>query len=52
MAEVFGFSLGGLRPPRLSTGEREVEVKLGLALRNRQNLADLEQLVVGEAQGS
>ena len=47
MADVFGFTLGGIRLPRLSTGENEVEVNLGLAMEDRENLADLKQIVVG-----
>jgi HAE1 family hydrophobic/amphiphilic exporter-1 len=46
MADVFGFTLGGLRLRRFNAGEREVEVNLSLALEDRENLADLRQLVV------
>ncbi len=49
MADIFSFTLGGIRLPRLSTGEREVEINLALARQDRENLADLRQLVVGNA---
>jgi HAE1 family hydrophobic/amphiphilic exporter-1 len=51
MADVFGFTLGGLRLPRYNAGEREVEMNLSLALEDRENLADLKQLVVQTAGG-
>ncbi len=51
MADVFAFSLGGLRLPRFNAGEREVEINLSLALEDRQNLADLRQLVVRSTDG-
>ena len=46
MADVFAFTLGGLRLPRYNAGEREVEMNVSLALEDRENLADLKQLVV------
>ena len=46
MADVFAFTLGGLRLPRYNAGEREVEMNVSLALEDRENLADLRQLVV------
>jgi HAE1 family hydrophobic/amphiphilic exporter-1 len=51
MADVFGFTLGGLRLPRFNAGEREVEMNLSLALQDRENLADLRQLVVANREG-
>jgi HAE1 family hydrophobic/amphiphilic exporter-1 len=51
MADVFSFTLGGLRLPRFNAGEREVEMNLSLALEDRQNLEDLRQLVVRSAEG-
>jgi HAE1 family hydrophobic/amphiphilic exporter-1 len=51
MADVFGFTLGGLRLRRFNAGEREVEVNLSLALEDRENLADLRQLVVASRDG-
>ncbi|HSB62289.1 MAG TPA: efflux RND transporter permease subunit, partial [Vicinamibacteria bacterium] len=51
MADVFAFTLGGLRLPRFNAGDREVEVNLSLALEDRQNLADLRRLVVRNAEG-
>src|SRR5688572_10755067 len=46
MADVFGFTLGGLRLSRFNAGEREVEMNLSLALEDRENLEDLKQLTV------
>ncbi len=51
MADVFGFTLGGIRLPRLARAGREVEINLGLARQDRENLEDLRQLVVGNAEG-
>ena len=51
MADVFAFTLGGLRLPRFNAGDREVEVNLSLALEDRENLADLRRLVVSGAEG-
>jgi HAE1 family hydrophobic/amphiphilic exporter-1 len=51
MAEVFGFTLGGLRLSRFNAGEREVEINLALALEDRENLQDLKQLVVATRDG-
>jgi HAE1 family hydrophobic/amphiphilic exporter-1 len=51
MADVFGFTLGGLRLPRFNTGEREVEMNVSLALEDRENLDDLRQLVVSTREG-
>jgi HAE1 family hydrophobic/amphiphilic exporter-1 len=46
MSDVFGFTLGGLRLSRFNAGEREVEMNVALAVEDRENLADLRQLVV------
>ncbi len=51
MADAFAFTLGGLRLPRFNAGDREVEVNLSLTLEDRENLADLRQLVVRSAEG-
>jgi HAE1 family hydrophobic/amphiphilic exporter-1 len=51
MADVFSFTLGGLRLARFNAGEREVEMNLALALEDRENLADLRQLVVATRDG-
>ena len=51
MADAFAFTLGGPRLPRFNAGEREVEVNLSLTLEDRENLADLRQLVVRSAEG-
>jgi len=51
MADVFGFTLGGLRLPRFNTGEREVEMNVSLALEDRENLEDLRQLVISNREG-
>lgn len=51
VAEVFSFTLGGLRLDRISTGEREVETWLALRLEDRESVADLAQLQVGGAAG-
>lgn len=51
MAEMFGFTLGGMRLARFNSGEREVEMNLALALEDRENLEDLRQLVVTNREG-
>jgi HAE1 family hydrophobic/amphiphilic exporter-1 len=51
VAEVFSFTLGGMRLDRFNTGEREVETWLALRLEDRESVADLEQLQVGGAAG-
>ncbi len=51
MADVFGFTLGGLRLARFNAGEREVEMNLALALADRENLEDLKQLTVATRDG-
>ena len=47
MANIFSFTLGGMRLPRFNTGEREVEAWLALRLEDRENIDDLKQLQVG-----
>ncbi|MDX1502002.1 MAG: efflux RND transporter permease subunit [Thermoanaerobaculia bacterium] len=49
MADIFSFTLGAMRLPRFSTGEREVESWLALRLEDRENLDDLKRLQVGGA---
>ncbi|HSL82572.1 MAG TPA: efflux RND transporter permease subunit, partial [Thermoanaerobaculia bacterium] len=44
VADVFSFTLGGMRLPRFDTGEREVDTWVALRLEDRQNLADLARL--------
>ncbi|HUG52838.1 MAG TPA: efflux RND transporter permease subunit [Vicinamibacteria bacterium] len=51
VADVFSFTLGGLRLARFNAGEREVEMNLSLALEDRENLADLKELVVATREG-
>lgn len=51
MAQMFGFTLGGMRLARFNAGEREVEINLALALEDRENLEDLRQLVVTNREG-
>jgi hydrophobic/amphiphilic exporter-1 (mainly G- bacteria), HAE1 family len=51
VAEVFSFTLGGLRLDRFNAGEREVETWLALRLEDRESVADLEQLQVGGSAG-
>jgi HAE1 family hydrophobic/amphiphilic exporter-1 len=51
MADVFGFTLGGLRLARFKAGDREVEMNLSLALEDRENLEDLKQVVVTSREG-
>jgi multidrug efflux pump subunit AcrB len=51
MADVFGFTLGGLRLARFNAGDREVEMNLALALEDRENLEDLRQLVATTRNG-
>jgi HAE1 family hydrophobic/amphiphilic exporter-1 len=47
MADIFSFTLGGMRMPRFNAGEREVETWLALRLEDRQNLDDLQKLQIG-----
>jgi HAE1 family hydrophobic/amphiphilic exporter-1 len=51
MADMFGFTLGGMRLARFNAGEREVEINLALSLQDRENLEDLRQLVVTNREG-
>jgi len=51
LAEVFSFSLGGLRLQRFNTGEREVDTWLSLRLEDRSNLKDLKQIQFGTDDG-
>jgi HAE1 family hydrophobic/amphiphilic exporter-1 len=51
IADVFAFTLGGMRLDRFNTGEREVETWLALRLEDRENIADLEALQVGGSEG-
>jgi HAE1 family hydrophobic/amphiphilic exporter-1 len=51
MADMFGFTLGGMRLARFNAGDREVEINLSLALADRENLEDLRQLVVTNREG-
>lgn len=51
MADIFSFTLGGIRLPRLNTGEREAPINLALARPDRENLGDLRQLTFGSAEG-
>ena len=44
VADVFAFTLGGMRLPRFDTGEREVDTWVALRIEDRENLADLAQL--------
>jgi HAE1 family hydrophobic/amphiphilic exporter-1 len=52
MADIFSFTLGGMRMPRFNAGEREVETWLALRLEDRQNLDDLRKLQIGGRDGS
>ncbi|HEX2164105.1 MAG TPA: efflux RND transporter permease subunit [Thermoanaerobaculia bacterium] len=47
VAEVFTFTLGGLRLDRFNAGGREVETWLALRLEDRESVADLAELQVG-----
>jgi HAE1 family hydrophobic/amphiphilic exporter-1 len=51
MADVFSFTLGGMRLARFNAGEREVEMNLSVAIEDRENLDDLRQLVVTNREG-
>ncbi len=51
MADIFAFTLGGMRLSRFNSGEREVEMNLSLDLPDRENLDDLRQLVVSMRDG-
>ncbi|HEX6199528.1 MAG TPA: efflux RND transporter permease subunit, partial [Thermoanaerobaculia bacterium] len=44
VADVFSFTLGGMRLPRFDTGDREVDTWVALRIEDRENLADLAQL--------
>jgi HAE1 family hydrophobic/amphiphilic exporter-1 len=44
VADIFSFTLGGLRLPRFNAGRREVETWLELRLEDRRNLDDLRRL--------
>ena len=44
IADVFAFTLGGMRLQRFNAGEREVETWLSLRIEDRENLEDLRQL--------
>jgi len=50
MADIFAFTLGGIRLPRLNTGDREADINLALAREDRENLEDLSALNVGAAE--
>ena len=50
MADIFAFTLGGIRLPRLNMGDREANINLALALEDRENLEDLAALNVGAAE--
>jgi HAE1 family hydrophobic/amphiphilic exporter-1 len=52
MADIFAFTLGGMRLTRFNSGEREVEMNLSLALEDRENLDDLRQVVVSLRNGT
>ena len=51
VADIFSFTLGGMRLRRFNTGSREVETWLALRLEDRQNLEDLRQLQIGTPDG-
>jgi HAE1 family hydrophobic/amphiphilic exporter-1 len=51
VAEVFAFTLGGMRLDRFNAGEREVETWLALRPEDRASVADLEALQVGGRDG-
>jgi HAE1 family hydrophobic/amphiphilic exporter-1 len=51
LADLFSFTLGGMRLPRFNAGRHEVETWLALRLEDRENLEDLKQLPVGNEEG-
>ena len=51
VANIFSFTLGGLRLPRFNTGEREVDTWLALRAEDRTNLDDLRRLQVRSRDG-
>ncbi len=51
MAQIFQFTLGGMRLRRFNAGDHEVETWLALRLEDRQNLDDLEKIQIGTTSG-
>ncbi len=51
VADVFSFTLGGMRLQRFNAGDREVETWLALRLEDRQDLEDLKNLTFLSASG-
>lgn len=51
VADVFSFTLGGMRLQRFNAGEREVETWLALRLEDREDLEDLKNLTFLAASG-
>jgi len=47
VADVFSFTLGGMRLARFKAGEREVETWLALRLADRENVEDMKAIQVG-----
>ena len=47
MADIFSFTLGGMRLPRFNAGDREVEAWLALRLEDRENIDDLKKIQIG-----
>ncbi|MGD8374853.1 MAG: efflux RND transporter permease subunit [Acidobacteriota bacterium] len=51
VSDIFGFTLGGMRLNRFSTGEREVETWIALRLEDRSDLDDLKKIQFGTGDG-
>ena len=51
LADIFSFTLGSMRLPRINSGQREVETWLALRMEDRQNLDDLKKIQVGGGDG-
>jgi hydrophobic/amphiphilic exporter-1 (mainly G- bacteria), HAE1 family len=51
VADLFSFTLAGVRLPRFNTGTREVDSELALRLEDRTNLEDLRSLEFRAADG-
>jgi len=47
VADVFSFTLGGMRLARFNAGDREVETWLALRLADRENVEDMKAIQVG-----
>ncbi len=51
LSDLFAFTLGGARLPRLNAGDREIETWLALRLEDRESIEDLKQIQITAAGG-